>query len=281
MAAPAVSDRTDHLRAQLDAFLDQVDWEARRAQDPVSIVWAYDDDDDREVAALVTACLAYGQVRLLRRAATRCLAVLGHSPAQALREGVRADALQGFVYRMTRGEDVAALFRAVGAALVEHGSLQALFRAGWSPDHPDYRPALTHFVGALRARGQSTSRGFHYLLPDPAKGGACKRLNLFLRWMIRGPDAIDLGIWALPTQSLVMPLDTHITRIARYLALCTRKSADWKLAVEIRNNLAMLDPSDPLKYDFALCHLGISGQCPRRRDPVLCVGCPIQSVCTL
>jgi uncharacterized protein (TIGR02757 family) len=273
---------TTHLRAELDSFLEGVDWAYHRQRDPVGIVWEHEDPADQEVVALIAACLAYGQVSLFRAATRRCLSVLGAQPANALRTGeYDAAQLDGFVYRMTTGADVAALFRALAHALQQHRCLGGLFREGFLEEHADYRPALTHFVHALRRYGESSRRGFHYLLPDPAKGGACKRLNLFLRWMVRGPDAIDLGLWPLPANRLVMPLDTHVTRIAGNLGLSTRATQDWKLAVEIRDALARLAPEDPLKYDFALCHLGISGQCPRRRDIAICCECPIQTVCTL
>lgn len=272
--------RVAHLRGELNAFLAEVDYDARREADPVGVVWGYDRPEDREVVALIAATLAYGQVKMLRRAARQVLAQLGESPAQTLRNADPVD-LGDFVYRMTRGDDMVALLRAIGATLRAEGSLEALFRVGYGAADSDYRPALTHFVHTLRERGGYTSRGFHYLLADPARGGACKRLNLFLRWVIRGPDRIDLGLWSLPARKLVIPLDTHITRIARYLDLGRRKTVDWKRAVEVRDHLAQLDPDDPLKYDFALCHMGISGQCPRRRDPSICASCPIESVCTL
>ncbi len=281
VVAPAVKPETPLLRAELDAFLTQVQWQDRREEDPVGIVWSYDAPEDREVVALITASLAYGRVQALRRAAQLALGPLGHAPATALRTGTTWPQLDGFVYRMTKGDDVAALFRAIGRALDRHGSLQALFREAYRDTDTDLRPALTHFVHRLREYGGSQSRGFHYLLADPAKGGACKRLNLFLRWMIRGPDDIDLGLWDFPRSLLAMPLDTHITRIGRYLGLCSRRTVDWKLALEVRDSLVELDPDDPLKYDFALCHMGISGQCPTRREPSICVSCPIERICTL
>ena len=275
-----------HLRAELDGFLSGLDKVALREDDPVSIVWNYPDPADREVVALVCACMAYGRVSLLKRAIKTVLRPLGPCPAQSLRDfkpdGPAAQEIQDFVYRMTRGPDVIALFAAIGSALNEVGSLKAVFDHGHHADDSDYQRALTHFVSDLRRRGGSERRGFLYLLADAGKGGACKRLNLFLRWMVRGPDDVDLGLWSdLPTQKLAMPLDTHIVRIARYLGLSSRRTTDWKLAKEIASNLAMLDPIDPLKYDFALCHLGIAGTCPRRRDPACCAQCPIQSVCLL
>jgi len=252
------------LKHTLDAFLAQVDFAAARATDPVSHVWRFDDPADQEVVALIAASLAYGKVSLLRAAIARVLTHLGPHPAHALADLPHTrhlDALDTFVYRMTRGEDVAALFTALGGCLREHGSLRALFDTGYQDVHEDFQPALGALVHGLRALAPQQSRGLNYLLADPRRGGACKRLNLFLRWMVRGPDAIDLGLWSdLPASKLVMPLDTHVLRICGAMGIGTRKTADWRLAREIAHALRALVPEDPLKYDFAICHMGISGQ---------------------
>jgi len=114
--------------------------------------------------------------------------------------------------------------------------------------------------------------GMMHFFPTPAKGSACKRMNLFLRWMVRDRD-IDFGIWkGIPKNKLVIPLDTHIARISRCLGFTMRRSADWKAAVEITNALKQFDPDDPVKYDFALCHHGIAGMCAKG-DVRLCTGC--------
>jgi len=109
--------------------------------------------------------------------------------------------------------------------------------------------------------------GMTQFFPSPAKGSACKRINLFLRWMVRDKD-IDFGLWrSIPANRLVIPLDIHIARISRCLGFTKRASADWKAAIEITEALKKLDPADPLKYDFALCHHGISGVCRGRNNP--------------
>jgi uncharacterized protein (TIGR02757 family) len=100
--------------------------------------------------------------------------------------------------------------------------------------------------------------------------------------MVRGSDAVDLGLWkALGTHRLTMPLDTHVHRISRYLGLTDRSQADWRTATQITTALRRFDPVDPLRYDFALAHLGISGACPTRRVPEICRTCPIEPICTL
>lgn len=274
------------LKLELEHLLDTTDKLAERDNDPVSFVHAYDHREDQEVVALIAACLAYGQVKLLKRAIAQVLAALGPHPAERLRHAnlqEERDALDGFVYRMTQAPDVLGLLRAIGETLRQEGNLEALFCLNLNPDASDYQAELAAFVHTLRERsGAAHRRGLRYLLPDAASGSANKRLCLFLRWMVRGPDGIDLGLWRrLDTARLTMPLDTHIQRLSTYLGLTQRKSPNWKMAREITMNLARLHPKDPLRYDFALCHMGISGQCPRRRDDAVCAQCPIQSVCLL
>ena len=108
---------------------------------------------------------------------------------------------------------------------------------------------------------------------------ACKRLLLYCRWMIRPDDGLDLGLWSLSPAVLVMPIDTHVHRIARNLGLTDRNDASWVTAAEVTSALREFDAEDPVKYDFALCHLGISGDCPSRRDPQICQGCSLRAHC--
>src|SRR5206468_2700129 len=128
-------------------------------------------------------------------------------------------------------------------------------------------------------RALGRERGLHHLLPAVG-GGAAKRLNLYLRWMVRGPDAVDFWIWKrVRAAQLVIPLDTHIHRMARHLGLTGRKSADWKTAEEITAGLRALDPADPVRYDFALCHFGMSGACPLKPRRETCSSCALLGAC--
>ena len=128
--------------------------------------------------------------------------------------------------------------------------------------------------------GAPPTRGLEHLLPDPRRRSACKRLLLFLRWMVRPDDGVDLGLWSqIPTRALLIPLDVHLFRIARNLGLSARRSAGWAMAEEVTARLREVDADDPVKLDFALCHLGISRACPSRRDPVKCASCQIRHAC--
>ncbi len=275
------------LRAELERFLTEVDFEAHRAADPVRFPRRFSDPLDQEVVALFSACLAYGRASLIGRAMEEVVGRMGSRPADA----ARADTLDaaherfaGFVYRMTRGEDLARLWLGAGALLRAHGSLGAAFAAGVAPEDPDLRRGLAAFRDGLDAPTAHlpARRGFRHLVPDARAQSPCKRLNLLLRWMVRGPDGTDLGLWPkLGAQRLVVPLDTHVHRIGRHLGFTARRQADWKTAAEVTAALRALDPADPLRYDFALAHMGISGACPTRRVEEVCAGCPIRSVCRL
>ncbi len=274
----------------LEETLRQCPEKERRDEDPVSALWRYEAPEDQEVVGLVASGLAYGRVALVRTAVAQALLPLGAHPAATLRdeEPLRwPEEFRSFRYRMTGGEDLADLYAAIHATLQAEGSLQAAYLAGRTAPiqtRTEHLQAASSFVSRLRERRwrEKEARGFAYLLPNPADGSACKRLHLFFRWMARGPDPIDLGIWpGLDPAALIMPLDTHTGRLCAYLGLLTRKTIDGKAAVEVTDRLARLDPDDPLRYDFALCHLGISQQCIHRYSDEHCPFCPIESACRL
>lgn len=281
--------RQKRLKQTLDAFLAAADRAALAEADPVSLVRSYDDPHDQEVAGFFVAMLAYGRVASIREKAGDLLQRLGPHPARAVDKGRAVRRLHGFVYRFQRADDLPRFAQAVGRVRRKSGSLGAAFveEARSADFTEDYGTAMAGLVRRVRAalRGPPTY-GLKFLLPDPASGGAAKRLCLFVRWMVREDDGVDLGAWtalglAVEPAKLVVPLDTHIARIARYVGLTSRKTNDLEAARQITAGLRALRPDDPLAYDLALCHLGISGACPRRRDVKRCVGCPIRAVCGL
>lgn len=290
--------RAAALRPLLDELDGGLDRAARIAADPVELPRRYATPGDQEVAALFAAALAYGRADVFKPVLARVLGAMGPSPAAFVRAFARApdvSAFEGAVYRFNRPADLGALAAAVGEVALRHGSLGArfgaLFReAELAQDDPSgaLRAALARFAAELREappvaallhrRGR---RGLAHLLPDAAGPGASKRWNLYLRWMVRGPDAVDLGAWRglVPPAALVVPLDTHVHRVARCLGLTRRADASWRTAAEITAALRRVDPEDPVRFDFALCHLGMSGACPARRDPARCRACPLAAAC--
>lgn len=277
----------DSLQRVFDQFVAQADRRALVAADPVELVHAFKDPHDQEVAGFIVACLAYGRVISIKDKARAVLDVLGPQPAAAVDEGRLAPRLHGFVHRFQKGADLPQFLGAIRQVRAEFGSLGAAFTAGVQPGSDPYTQAMGAFMDRLRgALTEPLSHGLNFLLPSPQRGGASKRLCLYLRWMIRPEDGMDLGSWqhlapGVDPARLVVPLDTHVARISQFVGLTDRKSPDMKCALQITARLAALSPHDPLVYDMALCHLGISGQCARRRDVKKCAGCAIASVCRL
>lgn len=273
------------LRSVLDALLRRTDAAELVENDPVELVRRYEDPEDQEVAGLLVAGLAYGRASVVRDRAGALLEKLGRRPARAIATARGRARIEGFVYRFQRGDDLPRFARGVHRVREAHGSLRSAFASGVAPGAPDFGDAMGRFAGALRsAAGPDLSYGLGYLMPTTADGGAAKRLALYLRWMIRPADGMDLGTWAGPDLApagLLAPLDTHLARIARYIGLTRRRTTDLATAREITAALRRLDSGDPLKYEMALCHLGISGACPARRDPVACAACGLRLVCRL
>jgi uncharacterized protein (TIGR02757 family) len=170
--------------------------------------------------------------------------------------------------------------------LARHGSFEKCFLAGDPEREGPIGPPLERFARAFLeadVRGvfprRRLSRGYRHLFPLPSAGGPCKRLLLFLRWMVRR-EAPDFGLWtSVSPARLLMPIDTHVENMSRAIGLTRRRSRSWKMAAEITARLATIDPVDPVKYDFALCHKRMSGDCLDRRDHVVCAPCGLREIC--
>jgi uncharacterized protein (TIGR02757 family) len=233
---------------------------ADSATDPIQIVRRFGSPEDREVVGFVAASLAFGRVASVMQSVERTLAVMGPSPAAFVRayDGRRdARAFAGIVHRWIRGADVAALVGIVRRMIDRAGSIEGFFADTVSADAEDVGAALDRFSTSALALGVR-SPGVGYFFPRPSAGSACKRLNLFLRWMVRH-DALDLGVWTrVPTAKLIIPLDTHVIRVGRFLKLTQYASPGWAMARDITASLRALDPDDPVKYDYSLCHLGMN-----------------------
>lgn len=257
---------------QLDAIYRSCDFAERIGGDPIEFPHRYSDPRDVETAGLIAAVLAYGKVDLFKAVIERILSPMGASPAAFLADFSRkrdAGIFSGIYYRFNTADDIILLLHALHRILKRHGSIERALCRTMRPDSPNVKDALTVFVAEVHAAAGDAGKGFSQMFPSPASGSACKRLNLYLRWMVR-TAAPDFGIWHdIRPDQLVIPLDLHISRIGRCLGLTERKSDDWKTAVEITESLKRYDPHDPLKYDFALCHLGITRECGADK----CSGC--------
>jgi uncharacterized protein (TIGR02757 family) len=258
------------------------------AADPIQIVRRYDRPDDREVVGFCAGALAFGRVASVLQSIERLLGIMGGRPAEYVRRfDPRRDApaFAGFVHRWTRDRDLVALVWLLRRMIDRSGSIEAFFLEGYDASAVDIGPALDSFstralaLDLTAAYGRVPKRpGVHYFFPRPSAGSACKRLNLFMRWMVR-TDALDLGVWTrVAASQLIVPLDTHVIRVGRCLALTNYTSPGWKMAADITASLRRLDPVDPVKYDFALCHLGMMNGCGFMREQADSQ-CPLRGAC--
>ena len=244
--------------------------------------------DDREVVAFCAASLAFGRVASVLQSIERLLKIMGPRPAEYARRFDPARdgaAFKGLVHRWTRERDLIALVWVLRQMLERCGTIEGFFLEGYDPSAPDLAGALDSFstramaLDIKAAYGRVPTRpGVCYFFPRPSKGSACKRLNLFLRWIIRH-DALDLGVWTrVPASKLVVPLDTHVIRVGRCLQLTKYQSPGWKMASDITASLAKIDPADPTRYDFSLCHLGMMNACGFNRAQADSQ-CPLRGAC--
>ncbi len=283
--------REARVKEALDAVRARCDNRVRRDADPVGAVHRYADASDRELVALAAACIAFGNAKVIRAKLADLLDRIGPRPAEAAEDAVALRAsLRGWRARVFRGEDLARLLAGARAVQREHGSLGAFFESQLALATPashglydGLRVALGGLCDAIRAAGglrrDGKRRGPAHLLPDPGGPSGCKRLLLFLRWMARPADGIDLGMWAVDPARLLVPVDVHIHRLARNLGLTRRRDTSWRTTEEITGALARLCKEDPVSYDFSLCHMGMLQRCPSRKDPSLCEGCGVKPVC--
>lgn len=224
--------------------------------DPLEFLYNYDDVRDREIVGIVASSLAYGGIKQILKSVSSALAPIP-CPADFIANSSKDELLKlyrGFKHRFTTGEELAMMLFGIKTAMENYGSLEACFLEGLSPDDETILPALGKFVAEISSVFDGRPRS---LLPSPVKGSACKRLNLYLRWMARKDD-VDPGGWDGVTPSrLLIPVDIHMHRISRALGLTARKAADLKTVLEITAAFRKISPDDPVKYDFCLTRLGI------------------------
>jgi uncharacterized protein (TIGR02757 family) len=225
--------------------------------DPLEFLYAYDNPQDRELSGLIASALAYGRVAQILKSASFVLDRMNPSPSRFLRNASEKKLLSmfsDFKHRFTTGRELIRMLLGAKIAIERYGSLHECFVAGLGEDDDNVLEALSFFVEAL---SNECGHGRNSLLPTPAKGSACKRLNLFLRWMVRNDD-VDPGGWdKVPPSKLIIPLDTHMHRICRLLSLTTCRQANMRTALEITRAFAGLIPDDPTRYDFVLTRFGI------------------------
>jgi uncharacterized protein (TIGR02757 family) len=249
--------------------------------DPLQFVYRYTDRRDREIVAFLASALAYGRVQQIERSLTQLFDRMDGSPYESTShfdDRSRAR-LRTFKHRFTTGDDISDLLERFRRVLDDFGSLEAFFLRGYRAEHATVLPALTAFCESLSGQiAGSASTGLGYLLASPSRGSACKRLNLFLRWMVR-EDEVDVGLWtSVDKAKLVVPVDVHMGRLCRILGFHDSKAATLATALRITEAFSQIEPADPAKYDFALSRIGIIDGCDGRPRPE-CIPCELSGVC--
>ncbi len=256
------------LRSNLDSLLQRFTQEEYVRNDPLGEVLKFDTRADREVAAFVAAAFAFGNIKSILSHLRKIWHVTGMDIAAFTKRYFFNPDFPAPKYRWITPQATFALFHVLGEILRTHSSIERFFDC--KPRDSSRGSYLTETLQSFSQRALSLApeklkkpdlRRLSYFFSSPSGGGACKRLNLFLRWVVR-KDPPDLGLWScLSPAELVIPLDVHIARVAAQLGLTSRKTKDWKMAAQITDALRRIDPHDPLRYDFALHKLGVTRKC--------------------
>lgn len=224
--------------------------------DPLEFVFRYSQNQDREIAGLIAAVFAYGNVRQILASVEWILEQMGESPRDFIvthSESYFANVFSGFKHRWHTDRDLCALLVGLKRVFQKYPSLESVYNEGFK-ESGDGTKALSHLVDTIVAAAPPFRKN---LMPNPRDGSACKRLFLYLRWMIRCDD-VDPGVWSsVPSSCLVVPVDTHLHRLAKGMKFTRRKQANLVTAVEITKAFGCLVPEDPVRYDFCLTRLGI------------------------
>lgn len=249
-------------------------------EDPIQIVLRSKEREDQEILAFISSLYAFGNIKQINSVLNRIFQLLQPSAKNRILDGDYLDYLrkkENINHRFLFHNQFVTLLFTLNLILNEFQDLKTLFLSGYNSEDKNLKSAITCFSKKLREYYRSSesiiikeksnlkirdkikrsneSRKLKFLFPDPFSNSTCKRMNLFLRWMVR-KDNIDLGLWSeIKTSQLVIPLDTHIYHVANFYNLTQKKSPTWNMAVEITEQLKKFDPLDPVKYDFALSHL--------------------------
>ena len=246
-------------------------------KDPVSFPHKFEKEEDIEVSAFISACFAFGNVNKILETLERIFSTMNYEPYYYLKTSTKGDILKGFkgfVYRFVDEHSIGEFLYSLGSLLKKHGRLIDF------AEENAIKTAESIFKGVNSFADNPLLIKKSNLLPDITKKSPCKRLNLFLRWMVR-KDNVDFGLWSgkLKPSKLIIPLDTHILRISKRLGFTKRKNSSLKTAIEITESLKEFNPSDPVKYDFSLCHTGIQGICNADIKKAKCSLCALQPFC--
>ena len=251
------------LKKRLDYHYRYFDKE-QISPDPLEFLHKYSDHKDIEAIGIISSVFAYGRVEQIISVLKRLSILMEHQPYDfIINYNYEEDAaiFEGVKHRFYTSRDIALLFFILHRVYTGYSSLKELFLLYYFETDRNLKESISFFARNLldlsSLKESELTPGLKFMFPDPTLNSACKRMNLFLRWMVRH-DELDFGLWEeIPKNKLVIPVDTHVARICRELSLTKRKNVSWQMAEEITENLKKFDPVDPVKYDFAICHIGM------------------------
>lgn len=254
-----------NLKQRLDYHYKSFD-KSQISPDPLQFLHLYSDRNDIEVMGFIASIFAYGNVKQIINTLNKFVEISESRPFEYIAKFGRHkkdERLKFLYHRFYTPADVVNLFFALEKVFNEYGSLKNLFLQFYKPGDKNIKNALSgfshYFINQIKTFTQrpDLSIGAKFMFPLPELGSACKRKNLFLRWMVR-KDGLDFGLWnEIPKNKLIIPVDTHVARVCKKMKLTARKNVSWKMAEEITENLKKFDAEDPVKYDFAICHIGM------------------------
>ena len=230
--------------------------------DPLEFPHRFVEERDIELSGFISSVFAYGNIKQIMISLEKIHSLISNQPNEfILKFDSKKDKkiFNGFKHRFYTSKDILELFIILNTIYQEYGSLKNYFYMQFNQSNniKDSIHLFSKGITSKISKNTNVSHGFKFMFPDPNKGSAAKRMNLFLRWMVR-KDELDFGIWdEIPTSELIIPVDTHVAKISRELKLTNIKNVSWKMAEEITNNLKKYDAIDPVKYDFAICHIGM------------------------
>ncbi|GAB6282587.1 MAG: TIGR02757 family protein [Ignavibacterium sp.] len=232
--------------------------------DPLQFLHLYKDDLDIELIGFIASVFAYGNVKQIINSINKVISILRNHPYEFLTNVSSIELgknTKGIYHRFYTDEDIFTLLKLLQKIYIGNKSIKNLFLQGYNFTDNNLKNSIHIFVQniytIIKDEKMKVTSGVKFMFPDPQKGSACKRMNLFLRWMIR-KDELDFGLWnEIPSNKLTIPVDTHIAKICKELKLTKQKSISWKMAEEITESLKKFDSTDPIKYDFAICHIGM------------------------
>lgn len=243
-------------KTELDKLVKEYETEDFIKDDPVRFPNRFTEKKDIEIAGFIASLVAYGRRDVFIKKLNSLFEIAQDEPLNFILN-FEPDMIGDFNYRFGKPDDFARIFSIMRTLYEKDGGLEELFKYGWQtkPQGNMFIPVTDYFYSRVK---EKAGQGFYFMIPDPKKGGAMKRMCMFLRWMVRkGP--VDFGIWDfMPASELLIPLDVHVARISREMGLLTRNANDFKAVLELTENLKKFDAQDPAKYDFAMFGYGVN-----------------------